>query len=71
MRRKQFTERQILSILKQHESGEGSLLAYAWITGLNSLAITCFRHWDTKKQVLQILSNSCCFSSMPNLSMSG
>ena len=40
MRRKQFTERQILSILKQHESGEGSLLAYAWITGLNSLAIT-------------------------------
>ncbi|SUA54724.1 hypothetical protein RP300_01795 [Oligella urethralis] len=40
MRRKQFTERQILSILKQHESGEGSLLAYAWIPGLNSLAIT-------------------------------
>ena len=27
---------------------------------------SCFRHWDTKKQVLQILSNSCCFSSMPN-----
>ena len=28
--------------------------------------LSCFRHWDTKKQVLQILSNSCCFSSMPN-----